>query len=97
MVEYHDLVAEAYNSEEIAANPEIEEVMGQAADVIVQMGEIQQDALTEEDAVTLNDFIIGIVNILTEVVDAMEVSGEGAGEAEGTPISDETFGILQEN
>ncbi len=93
MVEYHDAVAEAYNSDEIAANPEIESAMSQAADVIIQMGEIEQGMLTEEDAVELNDIIIGIVDGLTEVVEAMEP----AGGAEGTPVSDETFGILQEN
>lgn len=96
MVQYHDAIAEAYNSDEIAANPEIEEVMNQAADVIIQMGEIRQDALTEEDAVTLNNYIIGIVEVLTGVVEAMETTGAADG-AEGTPVSDETFGILQQN
>lgn len=96
MVQYHDAVAEAYNSDEIAANPAIEEAMNQAADVIVQMGEIEQGMLTEEKAVELNDLILGIVDGLTEVVDAMEPA-EGAAGEEGTPVSDETFGILQEN
>lgn len=93
MFEYYDLVAKTYNTDEIAANPEIEDVMNQAADVIVQMGEIQQDMLTEEDAVTLNDLIIGIVDVLNSVVGEMEPAEGG----EGTPVSDETFGILQEN
>lgn len=97
MVQYHDLVAATYNSDEIAANPEIESVMAKAADVIVKMGEIKQDMLTEEDAVTLNDLIIGIVDSLTVVVQNMEVAGGDASGAEGTPVTDDTFAILQQN
>lgn len=96
LVEYHDAIAAAYNSDEIAANPEIEEVMNQAADLITQMGEVRQDTLSEEDAVTLNDYIIGVVEVLTGVVEEMETTGAVDG-AEGTPVSDETFGILQQN
>lgn len=96
LVQYHDAIAEAYNSDEIAANPEIEEVMNQAADLIGQMGEVRQDTLSEEDAVTLNDYIIGVVEVLTSVVEEMETTGAADG-AEGTPVSDETFGILQQN
>lgn len=96
LVQYHDAIAEAYNSDEIAANPEIEEVMNQAADLIGQMGEVRQDTLSEEDAVTLNDYIIGVVEVLTNVVEEMETTGAADG-AEGTPVSDETFGILQQN
>lgn len=96
LVQYHDAIAEAYNSDEIAANPEIEEVMNQAADLITQMGEVRQDTLSEEDAVTLNDYIIGVVEVLTGVVEEMETTGAADG-AEGTPVSDETFGILQQN
>lgn len=96
LVQYHDAIAEAYNSDEIAANPEIEKVMNQAADLIGQMGAVSQDTLSEEDAVTLNDYIIGVVEVLTGVVEEMETTGAADG-AEGTPVSDETFGILQQN
>lgn len=95
LVQYHDAIAEAYNSDEIAANPEIEKVMNQAADLIGQMGAVSQDTLSEEDAVTLNDYIIGVVEVLTGVVEEMETTGSADG-AEGTPVSDETFGILQQ-
>lgn len=97
MVQYHDIVAATYNSDEIAANSEIETVMAKAADLIVKMGEIKQDMLTEEDAVTLNDLIIGIVDSLTVIVQNMEVTGGDASGAEGTPVTDETFAILQQN
>lgn len=96
LVQYHTAIAEAYNSDEIAANPEIEEVMNNAADLIEQMGQVSKETLTEEDAVTLNDYIIGVVEVLTGVVEEMETTGAADG-AEGTPVSDETFGILQQN
>lgn len=96
MLLYHTAIAEAYNSDEIAANSEIEEVMNQAADLITQMGEVKQDMLTEEDAVTLNNYIIGVVDVLNKVVGEMETTGD-ADAAGGTPISDETFAILQQN
>lgn len=96
MLQYHDAIAQAYNSDEIAANPEIESAMNEAADLIVKMGEIQQDALTEEDAIALNDLIIAAVDGLTAIAQAMETT-DGAGEAEAAAVSDETFAILQQN
>lgn len=100
MVESYNAVAEAYNSDEIAANAELEEAMGQAADVIEQMGEITQDSLTEEDAIALNDSIGEILKALSEVADGLvaeATAGDAAGEAEGEMVSDETFAALQEN
>lgn len=88
MVGYYDTIAEVYNSDEIAANPKIEEVMGKAGDVIVQMGEIQQNTLTEEDAVVLNNAIIDIVDGLTSVAESMELT-------EGNLASAETVEALQ--
>lgn len=93
MIEHYNAVAAVYNSDEIAANPEIENVMNKAADLIAQMGEVKQDMLTEESAIELNDLIIGVGDNLNKIVESMEL----AGGAEGTPVSDETFGILQEN
>lgn len=100
MREYYDLVAAAYSLDEIAANPEIEAVMSQAADLIAQMGEVKQDMLPEENAAAFNDLIIELVEQLTALAGAMEPA-EGAGEAEagaeGTPVTDETFEIMQQN
>lgn len=62
MFENYDLMAKTYNADEIAANPEIEDVMNRAADVITQMDGMSQDMLTEEDAVALDDVIIGILD-----------------------------------
>lgn len=90
MLESHDAVRELYNSDEIAANADIEEVMNEAADVINQMGEITQDSITEEDAVILNDAIGDILDALVAVIDQMELVGEDV-------VSNETFAALQEN
>lgn len=103
MIGYYNTVANTYNSDEIAANPDVENVMNQAADVITKMGEIQQDMLTEEDAVVLNDNIIGIVNWLITLAEAMEPAddaqaGDDAQAADGTagnPASEETIAALQ--
>lgn len=94
MAECYNTVANAYNSDEIAANPEIESTMKRAADVIVQMGEIKRDALTEEDAVVLNNTIIEIVKGLGSIANAMEPAG-GADGAAKEPVSEETFAALQ--
>lgn len=88
MVESYNAVSELYSMDEIAANADIEEAMNMAADVINQMGEISQDSITEEDAVTLNEAIGDILEGLSSVVDGMEITG-------GEPVSDETFTILQ--
>lgn len=88
MVECYDAVRELYTSDEIAADGDIEEAMNMAADVINQMGEITQDSITEEDAVTLNDAIGDILDGLSAVVDGMEIAG-------GDGVSDETFNVLQ--
>lgn len=64
-----------------------------AAEVIDEMGEITQDSITEEDAETLNQAMLDILNGLSDLVDGME-SADGA---DGEMVSDETFAILQEN
>lgn len=93
MSECYDMVFDLYSSDEIAANADIEEAMLLAAEVIDEMGEITQDSITEEDAETLNQAMIDILDGLSDLVDGMEI----ADGAEGEMVSDETFAILQEN
>ncbi len=93
LVEAHDAVAELYNSEEIAANPEIESVMNQAYDVITQMGEITQEEITQEDAEELIGAMEDILDALSAVIDGMELTDEAAG---SEVVSDETFAALQQ-
>jgi len=71
LTQLYDAVAETYNSDEAAANPEIEDAMNQAYDIIEQMGEITQDNITEEDAETLAELMVSIVDVLQAVVDEM--------------------------
>lgn len=51
----YDIVADYYMSDEVEADADIEDILNQTADVINEMGEISQDTITEEDAVTLNE------------------------------------------
>lgn len=92
LVEAHDAVAEAYNSDEIAANADIEDAMNQAYDIILEMGEVTQENITESDAIELNDAMADILEVLSMVVDGMEVTEGGA-----EMVSDETFAAVQEN
>lgn len=96
MTEAYNAVKELYENDAVAADEAIEDVMNQAADVINQMGEISQDSITEEDAVTLNSAMADILDALSSVVDGMTTT-EGGEEAASEGCSDETFAILQEN
>ena len=96
MTEAYNAVKELYENDAIAADAAIEDVMNEAADVINQMGEISQDSITEEDAVTLNSAMADILDALSSVVDGMTMT-EGGEEAASEACSDETFAILQDN
>ena len=61
MVDAYNQVKDLYESDEIAGDAEIEDLMNEAADVINEMGEISQDAITEADAETLNGAILDIL------------------------------------
>ena len=71
MVDAYNQVKDLYESDEIAGDAEIEDLMNQAADVINEMGEISQDTITELDAETLNDTMLTLLDVLDAVVDAM--------------------------
>ena len=58
-------------SDEVEADADIEDILNQTADVINEMGEISQDTITEEDAVTLNDTMLSLMDSLQTIVDAM--------------------------
>ena len=96
MVDAYNQVKDLYESDEIAGDAEIEDLMNQAADVINEMGEISQDTITEADAETLNGAMMDILDGLSGIVDAMEVNGDGESTADEA-CSDETFAALQDN
>lgn len=96
MSDCYDAVLEAYSSDEIAADADIEEAMTLAAEIIDEMGEITQDSITEEDAEVLNESMYQILTGLSDLVDGMEVVDNSAGDT-GDTVSDETFAILQDN
>ena len=69
----YDLVAEAYNSDAVAANPAIEDAMNQAYDIIVWMGNITQDMLTEADAEVMDELMNSLVDVFEAVVNEINV------------------------
>ena len=73
LVQLHDLVAEAYNSDAVAANPAIEAAMNQAYEIIVWMGEITQDTFTEADAATIDELMNNLVDVFEAVVNEIYV------------------------
>lgn len=91
ITEYAQQVREIYTSDEIAANPDIEEVILQTEDVIAQMGELEQGDLTEEDAVTLNETMEIIIETYNNLLDGMEAADNGEN---GGTVSDATFAEL---
>lgn len=93
MSECYDQVLDLYSDDEIKANADIEAAMLLAADVIDQMGEITQESITEEDAETLNDAMVDILEGLSDLVDGMIIENGLDTEV----VSDETFAELQEN
>lgn len=58
-------VKDLYESDEIAADEDIENLMNEAADVINEMGEISQDSITEKDAEDLNGAMVDILEGLS--------------------------------
>ena len=62
MVDAYNQVKDLYESDEIAGDAEIEDLMNQAADVINEMGEISQDTITEADAETLNGAMTSLMD-----------------------------------
>lgn len=71
LVEANDTVVAYYNSDDVEANADIEDVLLQTNDVLTQMGEITQDTVTEEDAEVLNQSMLDILTVLQATVDAM--------------------------
>lgn len=96
LVQHYNAVIDLYTDDAIAANPEIDDVLNQARDLIEEMGEITQDTLTVTDAQDLLDAMEIIVDGLNELTDQMELTDDAAA-AEGETVSDETFASLQES
>lgn len=94
--DYASQVREIYTSDEIAANPDIEDVILQSEDLIAEIGEIEQSELTEEDAQTLNDAMALLIETYDSLLEGMELVDDGSGADGGEMVSDETFAQLGE-
>lgn len=96
ITDYASQVREIYTSDEIAANPDIEDVILQSEDLIAEIGEIEQTELTEEDAQTLNDAMALLIETYDSLLEGMELVDDGSGTEGGEMVSDETFAELGE-
>ena len=98
MVDCYNEVKDLYESDEIAADEDIENLMNEAADVINEMGEISQDSITEKDAEDLNGAMVDILEGLSAAVDAMDTTADvETADASGDVCSDDTFATIQDN
>ena len=71
LVDAYNIVSEAYQSDEIEADASIEDALNQTADIINEMGSIDQSTIDESDAETLNGTIVDLLDVLGAVADAM--------------------------
>lgn len=94
--DYAAEVREIYTSDEIAANPDIEEVILQTEEIIEEMGELEQADITAEDAQTLNDTMELIIDTYNNLLEGMELVDDGSDAEGGEMVSDETFAELSE-
>lgn len=93
---YAEQVKELYSTDEIAANPEIENLLVQGDDVMAQIAEITQDQLTAADAAELNESMRDILEGYVNIVGNMEEVDNNGDAAGGEMVSDETFAALGE-
>lgn len=89
---YADEVRELYTSDEIAANPDIEEVILETEDIIAELGELEQADITAEDAEDLNEAMKLIIETYDNLLEGMELVDDDSDEM----VSDETFAELSE-
>lgn len=92
--DYAAEVREIYSSDEIAANPDIEEVILQTEDIIAQMGELEQADITAEDAQELNDAMELIIETYDNLLAGMEPADDSSSADGSEMVSDETFAEL---
>lgn len=71
LTDVYNTVSDAYMSDEVEQNDSIEAALNETQEIMTQMGDISQDTITEEDAETLNDAMLSLLDVLDAVVDAM--------------------------
>lgn len=71
LTEVYNAIVEVYNSDEIEANAEIEKSLTEAAAIIEEMGNIEQESLTEADAEEFNEAMRSMLEGLQVIANAM--------------------------
>lgn len=92
LAEEYNEVVDIYNSDEIAANEDIESTLAQAKDLMEQMGEIDQSELTQADAEDLMQAMVDIEDALNLIIEGMELADNS-----GALASAEDIQTLQDN
>lgn len=72
LVDAHDATAAFYNDDSVAPSEEIETAMAEAADLIVQVGEIDRSTVTEADAADIVDAMLAINEIFEAVLETAQ-------------------------
>lgn len=71
LTETYNAVVDAYTSDEVEANAEVEDTLNEAVAILEEMGTIEQETLTAADAEELNNAMQTILDVLTEVAEAI--------------------------
>ena len=74
MTDADNAVVELYNSDDVAADADVEDALKEAEAIITEMGDIDQTQVTEADAETLNGAMENILDGLNTVVDNMQAA-----------------------
>jgi len=94
--EAYNLLADFYlNNDDVEKNDDIEETLNLAKGYIDEVGTINQEDITEEDALTLADSMMQVFEGLNSTAQALDLLAE-AGAAANAGCSDETFASLQQ-
>ena len=64
-------MVDAYSSDEVEANAEVEDTLNEALAILEEMGTIEQETLTAADAEELNNAMQTVLDVLTEVAEAI--------------------------
>ena len=71
LTEVYNAVVEAYSSDEVEANAEVEDTLNEALAILEEMGTIEQETITAADAEELNNAMQTVLDVLTEVAEAI--------------------------
>ncbi len=94
--EMYEMIGNYYlENDNIEKNEDVEETLNLAKEYIDQVGEINQEDITEADAMELASSMVDVLDGLKMTAEGLDLLAE-AGAAANAGCSDETFAALQE-